>query len=73
MVQVYRVPANFHRRISFPVHPPVLLTAAESDKTSEAPMIRFETAMGEIFMNAALRHNKSQMAEQGRRRIPSAG
>jgi chemotaxis protein CheX len=50
----------------FRVHPPLLLTAAEGDKTSEdveALMICFETAMGRVFMNVALRYNKQRMAE----------
>src|SRR5437660_11138035 len=50
----------------FRVHPPLLLTAEEGDKTSddvEALMICFETAMGEIFMNVALRHNKKRMSD----------
>jgi chemotaxis protein CheX len=50
----------------FRVHPPLLLTAAEGDKTSEdveALMICFETGMGPIFMNVALRYNQKRMAE----------
>jgi len=50
----------------FRVHPPLLLTSAEGDKSSEdveALMICFETAMGNVFMNVALRHNKRRMAE----------
>ena len=50
----------------FRVHPPLLLTAVEGDKTSEdveALMICFETAMGQIFMNVALRHNKKRMSD----------
>jgi chemotaxis protein CheX len=50
----------------FRVHPPVLLTAQEGDRTSEdveALMICFETAMGNVYMNVALRHNKGRMAD----------
>ena len=50
----------------FRVHPPLLLTAQEGDKTSEdteALMICFETAMGNVFMNVALRYNKRRMAD----------
>jgi CheY-specific phosphatase CheX len=50
----------------FRVHPPLLLTAQEGDKTSEdteALMICFETALGDVFMNVALRYNKKRMAE----------
>src|SRR5437773_2211679 len=49
----------------FRVHPPVLLTAQEGDKTSEdteALMISFETSLGNVFMNVALRYNKKRMA-----------
>ena len=50
----------------FRVHPPVLVTAEEGDKSSEdveALMICFETSMGNVFMNVALRHNKQRMAD----------
>jgi chemotaxis protein CheX len=50
----------------FRVHPPLLLTSDEGDKGSEdveALMICFETAMGDVFMNVALRHNKQRMSE----------
>jgi len=50
----------------FRVHPPMLVTAAEGEKTSEdveALFICFETAKGSVFMNVALRHNKGRMAE----------
>jgi chemotaxis protein CheX len=50
----------------FRVHPPVLLTSDHGDKSSEdveALMICFETAMGNVYMNVALRHNKQRMAE----------
>src|ERR1700752_3250594 len=50
----------------FRVHPPLLLTAQEGDKTSEdmeALMIGFETSLGSVFMNVALRYNKKRMAD----------
>jgi CheY-specific phosphatase CheX len=50
----------------FRVHPPLLLTAQEGDKTSEdteALMICFETSLGHVFMNVALRYNKRRMAD----------
>ena len=50
----------------FRVHPPLLLTSPEGDKSSEdveALVICFETPMGNVFMNVALRHNKRRMAD----------
>ncbi|HEY4902468.1 MAG TPA: chemotaxis protein CheX [Candidatus Sulfotelmatobacter sp.] len=50
----------------FRVHPPLLLTLEEGDKSSEdveALMFRFETALGDVFMNVALRHNRQRMNE----------
>src|SRR3984885_4221971 len=50
----------------FRVHPPMLVTAAEGEKTSEdveALVISFETPKGSAFMNVALRHNKGRMAD----------
>jgi chemotaxis protein CheX len=50
----------------FRVHPPLLLTAEEGDKTSEdveALMICFETSMGNVYMNVALRYNKRRMSD----------
>src|SRR5216684_5946068 len=50
----------------FRVHPPVLVTAEEGDKSSEdveALMICFETSMGNVFMNVALRHNTKRMSD----------
>jgi CheY-specific phosphatase CheX len=50
----------------FRVHPPLLVTSEQGDKTSEdveALMICFETSMGNVFMNVALRHNKRSMAD----------
>jgi len=50
----------------FRVHPPLLLTADQGDKTSEdteALMICFETSLGNVFMNVALRYSKRRMAD----------
>jgi len=50
----------------FRVHPPLLLTAQEGDKTSEdteALVICFETTLGNVFMNVALRYNKKRLAD----------
>src|SRR5438552_16898960 len=50
----------------FRVHPPLLRTSQEGDKTSEdteALMICFETSLGNVFMNVALRYNKKRMAD----------
>src|SRR5580658_22884 len=50
----------------FRVHPPLLVTSAEGDKTSEdveALMISFETSLGNVFMNVALRYNKRRMSD----------
>src|SRR6202453_4908551 len=50
----------------FRVHPPLLLTAQEGDKTSEdveALMICFETSLGNVFMNVALRYNKRRLSD----------
>jgi chemotaxis protein CheX len=50
----------------FRVHPPLLVTAEEGDKSSEdveALVICFETSMGNVYMNVALRHNKRRMAD----------
>ena len=50
----------------FRVHPPLLLTAEQGDKTSEdteALMMCFETSMGNVFMNVALRYNRKRMAD----------
>jgi chemotaxis protein CheX len=50
----------------FRVHPPMLLTGEEGDKSSEdveALMICFETSLGNVFMNVALRYNKRRMAD----------
>ncbi len=50
----------------FRVHPPLLLISAEGDKTSEdveALMICFETSLGNVFMNVALRYNKRRMSD----------
>jgi chemotaxis protein CheX len=50
----------------FRVHPPLLVTSPETDKTSEdveALMICFETAMGSVYMNVALRYNKRRLSD----------
>ncbi|HUO27184.1 MAG TPA: chemotaxis protein CheX [Candidatus Aquilonibacter sp.] len=50
----------------FRVHPPVLVTAEEGDKTSEdveALIICFETSLGDVYMNVALRYNKRRLAD----------
>src|SRR5881296_234317 len=51
----------------FRVHPPVLHTAEVGSKSSEdteALVICFETATGNIFMNIALRYNRRRHPEQ---------
>ena len=53
----------------FRVHPPMLVTSDVGDKTSEdveALMICFETSMGNVYMNVALRHNKRRMSDHAR-------
>ena len=53
----------------FRVHPPLLVTSNEGDKTSEdleALTICFETALGNVFMNVALRYNKRRMADHAK-------
>jgi chemotaxis protein CheX len=50
----------------FRVHPPVLLSSADGDKSSEdveALMICFETSLGNVFMNVALRYSKERMSQ----------
>jgi chemotaxis protein CheX len=50
----------------FRVHPPILVTSPEGDKTSEdveALAICFETSMGNVYMNVALRYNKRRMSD----------
>ncbi len=50
----------------FRVHPPALVTSDEADKSSEdveALMICFETPMGNVFMNVALRYNQRRMSD----------
>jgi chemotaxis protein CheX len=46
----------------FRVHPPLLLTSPESEDV-EALMICFETGLGNVFMNVALRYNKRRMSD----------
>jgi chemotaxis protein CheX len=51
----------------FRVHPPVLVTSEEGGKTSEdteALVMCFETPMGDVYMNVALRYNKRRQADQ---------
>jgi chemotaxis protein CheX len=53
----------------FRVHPPLLVTSEEGDKTSEdveALMICFETSLGNVFMNVALHHNKRRMSDHAK-------
>jgi chemotaxis protein CheX len=50
----------------FRVHPPILLCSADGDKSSEdveALMICFETSLGNVFMNVALRYSKERMSQ----------
>src|SRR6266576_208019 len=50
----------------FRVHPPVLHTSEHGSKSSEdteALVICFETASGNVFMNIALRHNRRRQGE----------
>jgi chemotaxis protein CheX len=51
----------------FRVHPPVLHTSEHGPKSSEdteALVICFETCIGDVFMNIALRYSQSHQAEQ---------
>jgi len=51
----------------FRVHPPVLHTSEHGPKSSEdteALVICFETGIGSVFLNIALRHNSSQQPER---------
>src|ERR1700732_1056788 len=51
----------------FRVHPPVLHTSDHGPKSTEdteALVICFETCIGNVFMNIALRHNSSRQLEQ---------
>lgn len=50
----------------FRVHPPVLVTSDEGDRSSEdveALMICFETAKGDVYMNVALRYNRRRLSD----------
>src|SRR6266849_8029589 len=50
----------------FRVHPPLLVTGEEGDRSSEdmeALMICFETSLGAVFMNVALRYSQRRLAE----------
>ena len=51
----------------FRVHPPTLHTSEQGSKSSEdteALVICFETCIGDVFMNIALRHSQAHRAEQ---------
>jgi chemotaxis protein CheX len=51
----------------FRVHPPVLHTSEHGPKSSEdteALVICFETDIGNVFLNIALRHNSSRQPER---------
>jgi chemotaxis protein CheX len=51
----------------FRVHPPVLHTSEHGPKSSEdteALVICFDTCIGNVFLNIALRHNSSRNAER---------
>jgi chemotaxis protein CheX len=53
----------------FRVHPPLLVTSEEGARTSEdveALVICFETALGNVFMNVALHHNKRRMSDHAK-------
>ncbi len=50
----------------FRVHPPLLVTGEEGDRSSEdveALTLCFETSLGAVFMNVALRYSQRRMAE----------
>ena len=52
---------------NFRVHPPVLHTSEHGPKSSEdteAVVICFETPVGNVFLNIALRHNSSRQPER---------
>ena len=51
----------------FRVHPPVLHTSEEGTRSSEdteALVMCFETAVGNVFMNVALRYNRRRQADR---------
>ena len=51
----------------FRVHPPVLHTSEEGTRSSEdteALVMCFETAVGHVFMNVALRYNRRRQADR---------
>jgi chemotaxis protein CheX len=51
----------------FRVHPPVIHTSEQGNKSSEdteALVLCFETCSGNVFMNIALRYNRRRHAEQ---------
>jgi len=50
----------------FRVHPPLLVTGEEGDRSREdveALTLCFETSLGAVFMNVALRYSQRRMAE----------
>ena len=50
----------------FRVHPPILLTTTEGEQASEdveALIICFETSLGNVYMNVALRYHKRRMSD----------
>jgi chemotaxis protein CheX len=52
---------------NFRVHPPVLHTSEHGPKSTEdteAVVLCFETASGSVFLNIALRYNRSRQPEQ---------
>jgi CheY-specific phosphatase CheX len=56
-----------HEGFHFRVHPPVLYCSEhgpQSSEDTEALVICFETCIGNVFLNIALRHNSSRQPEQ---------
>jgi chemotaxis protein CheX len=54
----------------FRVHPPAMHTSEHGDKSSEdteALVICFETAIGNVFMNISLRYNRRRQGERAAR------
>jgi chemotaxis protein CheX len=53
----------------FRVHPPLLVTGQEGDRSSEdveALTLSFETSLGAVFMNVALRYSQRRMSEHAK-------
>jgi chemotaxis protein CheX len=48
----------------FRVHPPVLHTSEHGPQSSEALVMCFETCVGNVFLNIALRHNACRQPER---------